>query len=53
MKSLRARNVTRYVIVFLIIKSFDIFGSFGVADFAFLICFYTFKSNALQYCVTP
>ncbi len=27
---------------FLIIISFDIFGSFGVADFAFLICFYLF-----------
>ncbi len=31
MKSLRARNVTRYVN-----KYFDIFGAFGVADFAFL-----------------
>ncbi len=31
---------------FLIIKSFDIFGSFVVADFAFLICFYLFFSHA-------
>ncbi len=34
-QSLHARNVTCYVIVFFY-KSFDIFGAFGVADFAFL-----------------
>ncbi len=38
----------RYILCdsFLIIKSFDIFWSFGVADFAFLICFYLFFSRA-------